>query len=139
VEKGNRAQPPENSRQRILALSFARCSDSSAPPETMFPPNRRRCASGICSASAIPIIFRDRAGGENHAGAGADATRVRTLAAYKDFLTPWKDADQDIPILKPKPRTPSCNNVYPVPLRALRGQRFFCLKVYPVFLRAPRG
>jgi hypothetical protein len=33
-------------------------------------------------------------------GADADATRVRALAAYKDFLTLWKDADPDIPILK---------------------------------------
>jgi len=31
-------------------------------------------------------------------GADADATRVRALAAYKDFLTLWKDADPDIPI-----------------------------------------
>jgi eukaryotic-like serine/threonine-protein kinase len=30
----------------------------------------------------------------------ADAARVRALAAYKDFLTLWKDADPDIPILK---------------------------------------
>jgi hypothetical protein len=33
-------------------------------------------------------------------GADADAARVRALAAYKDFLTIWKDADPDIPILK---------------------------------------
>jgi serine/threonine protein kinase/tetratricopeptide (TPR) repeat protein len=33
-------------------------------------------------------------------GADADANRVRALAAYKDFLTLWKDADPDIPILK---------------------------------------
>ena len=33
-------------------------------------------------------------------GAVADAARVRALAAYKDFLTLWKDADPDIPILK---------------------------------------
>jgi hypothetical protein len=31
-------------------------------------------------------------------GADADAARVR--AAYKDFLTLWKDADPDVPILK---------------------------------------
>jgi eukaryotic-like serine/threonine-protein kinase len=31
---------------------------------------------------------------------GADAARVRALAAYKNFLTLWKDADPDIPILK---------------------------------------
>jgi hypothetical protein len=33
-------------------------------------------------------------------GADADAARVRARAAYKDFLTLWKDADPDIPILK---------------------------------------
>jgi eukaryotic-like serine/threonine-protein kinase len=39
-------------------------------------------------------------------GADADAARVRALAAYKDFLTLWKDADPDadpdpdIPILE---------------------------------------
>jgi len=32
--------------------------------------------------------------------ADADAARVRALAAYKDFLTLWKDADPDIPILQ---------------------------------------
>jgi len=31
---------------------------------------------------------------------GADAVRVRALAAYKDFLALWNDADPDIPILK---------------------------------------
>jgi tetratricopeptide (TPR) repeat protein len=31
---------------------------------------------------------------------GADAARVRALAAYKDFLTLWKDADPDIPVYK---------------------------------------
>ena len=33
-------------------------------------------------------------------GADADAARVRALAAYKDFLALWKDADPDIPILR---------------------------------------
>ncbi len=33
-------------------------------------------------------------------GADGDAARSRALAAYKDFLTLWKDADQDIPIFK---------------------------------------
>jgi eukaryotic-like serine/threonine-protein kinase len=32
-------------------------------------------------------------------GGDADAARVRALAAYKDFLTLWKDADSDIPVL----------------------------------------
>jgi len=33
-------------------------------------------------------------------GVAADAARARALTAYKDFLTLWKDADPDIPILK---------------------------------------
>jgi eukaryotic-like serine/threonine-protein kinase len=33
-------------------------------------------------------------------GADANAVRAQALAAYKDFLTLWKDADSDIPILK---------------------------------------
>ena len=32
-------------------------------------------------------------------GADADLARVRALAAYKEFLALWKDADSDIPIL----------------------------------------
>jgi eukaryotic-like serine/threonine-protein kinase len=36
----------------------------------------------------------------NSHGAEADAARVRARAAYQDFLTLWKDADPDIPILK---------------------------------------
>jgi len=31
-------------------------------------------------------------------GADADAARVRALAAYKEFLRLWKDADPDVPI-----------------------------------------
>jgi DNA-binding winged helix-turn-helix (wHTH) protein len=33
-------------------------------------------------------------------GPDADSARLRALAAYKDFLALWKDADPDIPILK---------------------------------------
>jgi len=33
-------------------------------------------------------------------GADVDAARARALAAYNDFLTLWKNADPDIPILK---------------------------------------
>ncbi len=32
-------------------------------------------------------------------GADADVARTRALNAYKDFLTLWKDADPDVPIL----------------------------------------
>jgi hypothetical protein len=33
-------------------------------------------------------------------GADAPGARAKALAAYNDFLTLWKDADPDIPILK---------------------------------------
>ncbi len=33
-------------------------------------------------------------------GEDADAARLRALAAYKDFLALWKDADPDIAILR---------------------------------------
>jgi len=37
---------------------------------------------------------------KNSQGADADAARARALAAFKEFLTLWKDADPDIPVLK---------------------------------------
>jgi serine/threonine protein kinase/tetratricopeptide (TPR) repeat protein len=37
---------------------------------------------------------------EQGSAAERDAARIRALAAYKEFLTLWKDADPDIPILK---------------------------------------
>ena len=47
---------------------------------------------GVAQANALQAKTSQRA--------DADAARVRALAAYKDFLTLWKDADPDIPILK---------------------------------------
>ena len=41
-------------------------------------------------------------------GADADLARTRSLAAYKDFLALWKDADPTSPSSsKPKPNTPN--------------------------------
>ena len=62
--------------------------------------------SGIvwnCWTGALGRLGVARANGlqaKNSQGADADAARVRALAAYKDLLTLWKDADPDIPILK---------------------------------------
>jgi len=47
---------------------------------------------GVARANALQA--------KTSSGADADAARVRALAAYKDFLTLWRDADPDIPILK---------------------------------------
>jgi eukaryotic-like serine/threonine-protein kinase len=62
--------------------------------------------SGIvstCWTGALAHLGIARAGAlqaKASQGADADAARVRALAAYKDFLTLWKDADPNIPILK---------------------------------------
>ncbi len=62
--------------------------------------------SGIivnCWTGALAHLGVARANGlqsRTSQGADADAARVRALAAYKNFLTLWKDADPDIPILK---------------------------------------
>jgi len=62
--------------------------------------------SGIvwnCWTGALAHLGLARANalqGRTSQGADADAARVRALAAYKDFLALWKDADPDIPILK---------------------------------------
>jgi eukaryotic-like serine/threonine-protein kinase len=44
------------------------------------------------AGSAVPA--------EQSSPAERDAARVRALGAYKDFLTTWKDADSDIPLLR---------------------------------------
>ena len=62
--------------------------------------------SGIvwnCWTGALALLGVARANAQQaktSQGAEADAARVRALAAYKDFLNLWKDADPDIPILK---------------------------------------
>jgi len=47
---------------------------------------------GVARANALQL--------KTAQGANADPARARALAAYKDFLNLWKDADADIPILK---------------------------------------
>jgi serine/threonine protein kinase/Flp pilus assembly protein TadD len=62
--------------------------------------------SGIvwnCWTGALARLGLARANallGRTSTGRDADAGRVRALAAYKDFLTLWKDADSNIPVLK---------------------------------------
>src|SRR5207247_8769192 len=62
--------------------------------------------SGIvwnCWTGALAHLRKARANAlqsRTSQGAEADAARVRALATYKHFLTLWKDADSDIPILK---------------------------------------
>src|SRR5581483_10139293 len=47
---------------------------------------------GVARANALQA--------RNFSGADADAARTRALNAYKDFFEIWKDADQDVPILR---------------------------------------
>jgi hypothetical protein len=56
-----------------------------------------------CLLGALAHLGEARANAlQSRTSQGADAglARTRALAAYKDFLTLWKDADPDIPILK---------------------------------------
>jgi len=56
-----------------------------------------------CWTGALAHLGLARANAlESRTSPGSDsaAARARALAAYKDFLTLWKDADPDIPILK---------------------------------------
>jgi eukaryotic-like serine/threonine-protein kinase len=56
-----------------------------------------------CWTGALAHLGLARANAvESRTSQGSDsaAAGVRALAAYKDFLTLWKDADADIPILK---------------------------------------
>jgi eukaryotic-like serine/threonine-protein kinase len=58
---------------------------------------------GNCWTGALAHLGVARANSlqqKSSQGPSADAARVRALGAYKDFLTLWKDADPDIPILK---------------------------------------
>jgi hypothetical protein len=54
----------------------------------------------VLSLAHLGVARADALQSGTSQGADADAARVRALAAYKDFLTLWKDADPDIPILK---------------------------------------
>jgi eukaryotic-like serine/threonine-protein kinase len=63
----------------------------------------RRAEQSSAETSNSGSLPRTRASGAPQgeiSPADRDAARVRALAAYKDFLTLWKDADPDIPILK---------------------------------------
>ena len=60
---------------------------------------------GVARANALQAGYARVATGDSpvqaeQSPADRDAARVRALAAYKDFLTLWKDADPDIPILR---------------------------------------
>jgi hypothetical protein len=65
-------------------------------------PQRHRLELLDGSSGASGHSPRQCLAGQNLEGQGADAdiARTRALAAYKDFLTLWKDADPDVPILE---------------------------------------
>jgi eukaryotic-like serine/threonine-protein kinase len=56
--------------------------------------------AGIGHVGTIALGRRAELSSAATSPADRDAARARALAAYKDFLILWKDADPDIPILK---------------------------------------
>jgi hypothetical protein len=70
-------QPPRNSRK---------FSTTAASSGTL---DRRDGKTGVARANALQAKTLQRA--------DADASCVRALGAYKDFLTLWRDADTDVP------------------------------------------
>ena len=54
------------------------------------------CATGALANLGVARAYAQEA--KSASGADADTARVRALAAYKDFLTLWKDADAGIPV-----------------------------------------
>ena len=76
-------------RVMLPRLSFRRFSDHSGTVWNCW--TEALAHLGVARANALQS--------RTSQGADADAARVRALAAYKDFLALWKDADPDIPIL----------------------------------------
>ncbi|HUI83554.1 MAG TPA: protein kinase [Candidatus Binatia bacterium] len=58
------------------------------------------CWTGALARLGVARAHALQAKNSSGADADADAGRLRALAAYKGFLTLWKDADRDIPIYK---------------------------------------
>jgi serine/threonine protein kinase len=56
------------------------------------------CATGALARLGLARAYALQV--QSMHGPDADATRVKARTAYQDFLTLWKDADPDIPILK---------------------------------------
>ena len=79
----------------LMVIFGAGASYDSSPD---FPPPVRNCWTG--ALVHLGVARGNALQAKTSQGAHADAARTRALAAYKDFLTLWKDADPDIPILK---------------------------------------
>jgi hypothetical protein len=89
-------QAKADTRRGILGSRTGQRCRQRIPEDSRPQRDRLELLDGSVGASGSGS--RQRLAVENFAG--ADAARVRALAAYKDFLTLWKDADPDIPILK---------------------------------------
>ena len=86
--------PALNVLQAATPSSWDKFRSSSICPASI------RCNCWTEALSHLGVARANALQSRTSQGADADAARVRALAAYKDFLTLWKDADPDIPILK---------------------------------------
>jgi eukaryotic-like serine/threonine-protein kinase len=83
---------------RAYALEAGICRTGAAAKPVRFQAEGAPQGTGT---SAKPVFSEDGGvHGEQSSATECDAARVRALAAYKDFLNLWKDADADTPILK---------------------------------------
>ena len=93
-----RSSPRTRFRQCSESISF-----STAPQRTRKSQSTQlalwNCWTEPCHAWAWQAHTPSK---RNPCRAGANAARVSALAAYKGFLTPWKDADPDILDLRKK-------------------------------------
>jgi hypothetical protein len=93
-------QPAVRSRQSARRGISGSLTGSTAAAEIRKIVDQRRHCSELLDGSVLRILVllaQRPLESRTSQGADADAARVRALAAYKDFLTLWKDANPEIP------------------------------------------
>ena len=105
ISRRNRSEVhPVAPQYRRLPLKYRSSCDSTGSGFVRSPGVRHRPASFL---NVEVFVFANAFPSRTGQGADAAAARVSALAARKNFLSLWKDADPDIPILKDSWEMPS--------------------------------